>query len=433
MENIVILGFGISGKSAYEALKDKYQIYVQNDKFDQVIGANPTYEIKKLESISQLEELDPVFVVKSPGISPQNPYVQAVKDLGMDLVTDLELAYRLYPNRFVIAITGTNGKTTTTTLVGEILKNAGKTVYVIGNIGKGILQAYEEGSDDDIYLIEVSSFQLEDTRDFKPNIAAFLNFSPDHLDWHGSLEGYLQAKSKIFANMTEEDILVLNKDNETTGRIFSKGNIFFSAGNSADYYVNEGYIYGPRGRILSVDRIKIPGGHNLENILAAVSVCSEYGVDSEVIGSTIDSFIGVEHRIEFTSEIKGVRYYNDSKGTNVDSTIKAVQAFEDPIILLAGGYDKKVSFADLMDRAKGRVKVMVLMGQTKDQLAEEADQAGIAYVFAKDMKEAVDLAAGQSQEGDVVLLSPACASWGMYDNFEQRGDDFKARVKELER
>lgn len=432
MENIAILGFGISGYSAYQALKDKYNIYVQDDNIEEIKSKNPDLKIETIKSIDQLKDIDPIFVVKSPGIKPENKYVKACKENSYDLMSDLELAYRLFPNRTIIAITGTNGKTTTTSLVGEIIKNAGKTVHVIGNIGSGILEAFAKGSEEDVYLIEVSSFQLEDTSTFRPNIGAFLNFSPDHLDWHGSIENYFAAKCKIFGNMIDSDIFIVNKDTNLPEKINSKEYVLFSKSNSADYYIKNDEICGPNGKILSKESIKLPGTHNLENILAAVSITSEFGIDKDIIENTIKNFLGVEHRIEFVRELNKVKYYNDSKGTNVDSTIKALEAFESPLVVIAGGYDKKVNFTELMDVGKSRVKAFVLLGQTKDLLKEQAENAGIKCYLVETMKEAVSKSYELAEDSDIVLLSPACASWGMYDNFEERGIDFKNLVNELE-
>lgn len=432
MENIAILGFGISGYSAYQALKDKYNIYVQDDNIEEIKSKNPDLKIKTIKSIDQLKDIDPIFVVKSPGIKPENKYVKACKENSYDLMSDLELAYRLFSNRTIIAITGTNGKTTTTSLVGEIIKNAGKTVHVIGNIGSGILEAFAKGSEEDVYLIEVSSFQLEDTSTFRPNIGAFLNFSPDHLDWHGSIENYFAAKCKIFGNMIDSDIFIVNKDTNLPEKINSKEYVLFSKSNSADYYIKNDEICGPNGKILSKESIKLPGAHNLENILAAVSITSEFGIDKDIIENTIKNFLGVEHRIEFVRELNKVKYYNDSKGTNVDSTIKALEAFESPLVVIAGGYDKKVNFTELMDVGKSRVKSFVLLGQTKDLLKEQAENAGIKCYLVETMKEAVSKSYELAEDSDIVLLSPACASWGMYDNFEERGKDFKNLVNELE-
>lgn len=430
MDNILILGFGITGKSAYQALKGKYNIFVQDDNFDQII-AKDSYYINKLGSISEIEDIDPLFVVKSPGINPNNDYVQACRSLGLDIISDLELAYRLYPDRDIIAITGTNGKTTTTSLTGQILKKAGYRTHVIGNIGKGILEAFAKGGEDDTYLIEVSSFQLEDTHTFRPMIGAFLNFSDDHLDWHGSTEEYFKAKSKIFSNMTKKDSLILNKDNEALGRIFSKADIFFSKGNSADYYINGKDICGPKGKILSVDDIKLPGSHNLENILTAVSISSEYGVGPAYIKESVEEFYGVDHRLEFIGEIRQIKYYNDSKATNVDSAIRAIESFDEDLIVIAGGYDKEVSFRGLMEASIESVKKYILMGQTARQIGSLCEDYNIAYEIVRDMEEAVKKAEESARPGDIVLLSPACASWDMYRSFEERGEDFKKRVEEL--
>lgn len=429
MENIVILGFGITGQSAYQALKGKYNIYIQDDNLDEISSKlDLDSEIGKIKTSKDISELRPCFVVKSPGLNPNNKYVQFCRQKGYDLVSDLELAYRLYPSRTIVAITGTNGKTTTTSLTGEIIEADSRPVHVIGNIGRGILEAFENGKEDDIYLIEVSSFQLEDTKKFRPTIGVFLNFSPDHLDWHGSVEAYFNSKAKLFANMTKADTLIVNKDNEALERIFSKADVFFSRLEKCDYYFEDQAIYGPKGLILTKDDIKIPGSHNLENILAAVSIASELGIDKNIIRKTVNNFHGVEHRLEFVKSIRGVDYYNDSKGTNVDSSIKAIESFNQDLIVIAGGYDKKVSFDEFFEASRNRVKNFILLGQTKDILARECEKFGFAYIRVDDMKEAVAQASKLARPGDVVVLSPASASWDMYPNFETRGRDFKTNV-----
>lgn len=430
MENILILGFGISGKSAYQAFRSKYKLYLYDENIspDQIAD-----DLTLVESIEDIQGLDIKLAVKSPGIKPSNDFIRGLKKNNIEVISDLELAYRLYPGRTIIAITGTNGKTTTTSLVGHIIAKSPRSVHIIGNIGKGILEAFENGGKDDVYLIEVSSFQLEDTKDFRPKIGAILNLSPDHLDWHGSIENYYSAKAKIYANMTEEDTLIVNGKDKDLEDAREKADYLFSIDpiGENNFYINDGKIVGPDGPIMDSSEIMLVGRHNLENVLAAVAICYSLGLDKEAIKKGVSDFKGVSHRLEFVRSLGGVSYYNDSKGTNVDSTLRALESFDRGIILIAGGYDKKVSFDELFKAAKTRVKAMVLMGQTKDLLKGLADQAGIEAYLVENMAQAVDKSKSLAQPGDTVLLSPASASWGMYKNFEERGDEFKDLVMDL--
>lgn len=430
MENILILGFGISGRSTYKALRSKYKLYLYDENINNDQIEN---DLSLVESIEDIESLDIRLAIKSPGIKPSNDFVRALKKKNIEVISDLELAYRLYPERTIIAITGTNGKTTTTSLVGHIIGKSPRTVHVIGNIGKGILEAFEMGGEDDVYLIEVSSFQLEDTKDFRPKIGAILNLSPDHLDWHGSIENYYSAKAKIYANMTDEDILIVNGRDEGLKEAQKKANYLFFIDpiGEKNFYIKDGKIIGPDGPIMDCSEIKLVGRHNLENVLATVAICYSLGLDKDTIKKGVSDFGGVSHRLEFVRNLGEVSYYNDSKGTNVDSTLRALESFDKGIILIAGGYDKKVSFDELFKVAQKRVKAMVLMGQTKGLLKDLAEKAGIEAYLVDNMAQAVDKSKSLAQPGDTVLLSPASASWGMYKNFEERGDEFKDLVMDL--
>lgn len=442
-KKIIILGFGITGISAAETLhKMGAKLYVQDNKYEEIISKNPKLMDLKLTEIKNTEEIlkiKPDYCIKSPGIHPDNEFVVAVREAGVKLMSDLELVYQLYGDRKIIAITGTNGKTTTTTLVGEIINSSKHRAHIAGNIGIGMLPVFENNHPDDFYIIECSSFQLEDTVDFRANIAGIINITPDHLDWHGSYEDYRNAKLKIFNNSIESDVIVLNNDddylknlnieteakivytsqkNKINGIIVEDGKIIFREDD--DHY------------IMDVKEIPLLGKHNLENVLIAIGICMSAGIDNRTIRNAVINFKGIEHRIEFVRKVQGVKYYNDSKGTNVDATINALNAFDNQIVLIAGGYDKKIEFDELIDNFNGKVKALVLMGDTAEKIKNAALSAGFENIFiVKNMESAVKKSYELSKSGDSVLLSPACASWGMYSNFEERGVDFKNNVKGL--
>ncbi len=383
------------------------------------------------------------MLVLSPGVPPTLSFVEDAKASGAEIIGELELAYRLCKGRFV-AITGTNGKTTTTTLVGEIYKASGRDTIVGGNIGNAIAADALSAGEDTWMITEVSSFQLETVRDFQPVVSAILNLTPDHMDRHKTMENYGRAKARIFANQSEDQYCVLNYDDEASFELAEREGhrariVPFSRKCELEFgaFVKAGRIVikneaGEEIDICGTDELKIPGTHNLENALAAAAVCYFGGIDPEVIGKTMKAFAGVEHRIELCGEKDGVRFVNDSKGTNTDAAIKAIEAMKENIILIAGGYDKGASYEEFIGVFPGRVKELVLMGKTAPKIKAAAEAAGFTNItVADDMEGCVRAAWEKAQPGDVVLLSPACASWDMYDNFEQRGDHFKECVQKL--
>ncbi|MDO5718006.1 MAG: UDP-N-acetylmuramoyl-L-alanine--D-glutamate ligase [Tissierellia bacterium] len=443
-KSILILGFGITGVSSARALsKMGAEIFVLDDNIEEILKKNPEYgeiKFKVLENIDHIQSNQFEFCIKSPGIHPENKYIKRIKEKNIEIISDLELAYRLYGNRRIVAITGTNGKTTTTSLVGEIFKTTGIKTHVIGNIGVGILNAFESGGEDDIYIIECSSFQLHDIRYFRAGTATIINITEDHLDWHGSMESYINDKLKIFDNSLKSDISIINYDDlilknqikningdiKLISRYEEVDNGVFIRGDSIIIRDNVEKV------LMNRSQIKLPGEHNLENILIAIAIGYYSGVDESTILNCVKNFNGVEHRIEFVRKIHGVKYYNDSKGTNVDATVNAIRSFESGIVLIAGGYDKGVEFDELFEVFDNRVKALVLLGQTKDKIIKTAKSHEFRNIFiADDMREAVKISHDISMDGDTVLLSPACASWGMYDNFEERGKDFKRWVQKL--
>ncbi len=382
------------------------------------------------------------FLVVSPGVPLNAPPVRRAFETGTPVLSELEVAYR-FARSPIIAITGTNGKTTTTTLTGEIFKNWGKTVCVGGNIGLPLVLEIEKYGPDDVIVAEVSSFQLECIDRFKPRVAVILNITPDHLDRHGTMENYIAAKARIFENQDSGDFTILNYDDpavallkqKTTGKV-----IFFSRRHKLEegVFVENGQITarfgGTTDRVCPVTEISIRGAHNLENALAATSAALAMGIPAGVIARTLKEFPGVAHRLELVTELNGIKFINDSKGTNPDASIKALEAYDEPIVLLAGGKNKGSDFSEFASRIKEKVRVLVIYGECRDQIREAVEKTGFAQIFeAGSFDEAVRTAAEQARPGEVVLLSPASASWDMFRNFEERGDRFKEVVMSLRR
>lgn len=445
-KEVLIVGLGISGLSTIKALsKLGANISVMDSKEekdlqDKLINIQDI-PIKKYfgTDVIDLEKID--LIVKSPGIPPNANIIQKAKKNNIEVMTDIELAFRLSPTEKIVAITGTNGKTTTTTLTGEILKRAKFNTYVVGNIGVGILQEIIKAKSDDVFVIEASSFQLEDTKLFKPKISIILNISPDHIDWHGSYENYIKAKKNIFKNQDKNDYIILNYDDKII-RSFSKeinaNIIWFSLLqklNKGIYLDGEDIIINDEIRekkLMSTKDIRILGKHNLENVLGSIGICYAMGVDIEIIKEGAKEFKGVEHRLEYVMEKNRIYFYNDSKGTNPEASIKAIKAIDTPIILIAGGYDKGVRFDEFIKSFDNKVKSLILLGETKEQIKNTAIKYGFQnYYLVDNMDEAIHLAYKLGQKGDSILLSPACASWGMYKNFEERGKEFKKAVYSL--
>ncbi|MCL1816141.1 MAG: UDP-N-acetylmuramoyl-L-alanine--D-glutamate ligase [Clostridiales bacterium] len=370
--------------------------------------------------------------IKSPGVPGNILLLQVLRCAGIPIWGELELAYRFAQAPF-IAITGTNGKTTTTALLGYILQRAGFKVLVAGNIGDPLIGHMEEYYD---YIVaEVSSFQLEDTELFHAAGALFLNLSPDHLNRHGDMGNYLAAKARVFRRQKTADFAVVNVDDEAALSLLDSidsRKLCFSLKQAVAQgaFLAQGYIYiGDNGRhipVMAAKDIYIKGRHNWGNALAAIAAAHALAVDSALMADCLATFPGVEHRLEFVVEKAGVTYINDSKGTNPDSTEKALLAYEQPLVLIAGGYDKKADFLPLMGLIKERVKHLVVLGQTAGALLSAAGQLGYSAVSrAGSFEEAVLKAQALASPGDIVLLSPACASYDMFENFEARGHKFK--------
>lgn len=434
-KNILIMGLGITGRSALACLTHfPCKIYVYDEKMKDLKELEEDFILFKEEDLGRM-----ALIVKSPGIYPDHPLLQKARKKGIEIISDLELAYRVTKCKNLIAITGTNGKTTTTTIVGKILASQNKT-YVVGNIGKGILDIALEAREEDYIVIEASSFQLEDTVDFCPTIALITYVTKDHLDWHKTVEEYRQAKYKIFANQGEENYLILNGEDPVLSRIEDiKSKIYYFGMKDQGHkgcFIEEDSIYfrdaaNQKIEVLPLNLIKIPGKHNVKNIMAAVDIAMILKIEPKKIRRVIENFYGVEHRIEFIGEDHQVKYYNDSKATNPDSTLVAVQAMDQPTVLIAGGYDKGSDFDELLRRCRNRISSLILFGETAELLSREAKRYHYDIYIVEDLKKAVLVANQVVCRPGNILLSPACASWDMYSSYEERGQHFKDLVKEL--
>jgi UDP-N-acetylmuramoylalanine--D-glutamate ligase len=379
-------------------------------------------------------------LILSPGVPTDLPFIAHARETGAEILGEIELAYRLGGGRY-IAVTGTNGKTTTTTLIGEICKGAGRKTEVVGNIGiPAVSKAPPYADAETLMVTELSSFQLETIRDFRPTVSALLNVTPDHLDRHGTMENYAAAKARVFMNQTESDFFVVNRDDATAFALSAgcEAAVFpFSRLQKLDVgaFVSDGRICvrdvsGKTSLLCGTDELRIPGAHNLENALAAAAVAFCAGVSAADIARALRDFSGVAHRLELVDVIGGVRFVNDSKGTNPDSSVKAVEATTPGILLIAGGYDKHADFDGFVASFGGKVKRLLLMGATAEKIRDAAFARGFRDVtLCADMESCVETGFRMARPGDTVLLSPACASWDMYACFEERGEHFKRCVR----
>lgn len=382
------------------------------------------------------------LVIISPGVPCDAPDILRIKEKNIPIWGEIELAYRYCRGR-IAAITGTNGKTTTTILTGKILKAFYPEVYVVGNIGSSFSDVVLETTDNSVIVLELSSFQLETILSFRPNACAILNITPDHLDRHHTMDEYIRMKERITMNQGPEDVCILNYEDPIlramADRIKARTGVkLFSSKDIIDdgIYLDEDDIYyssdGKTEQVCNINMLHVLGRHNHENIMAAVGLAKALAVPMELIRKTVQNFKGVEHRIEYVGSIQGVEYYNDSKGTNPDASIKAIQAMKAPTVLIAGGYDKHLAFDSWVKAFGGKIKLLVLIGQTRGKIARTAKRHGFTNIIMADsLKEAVKISALNALPGDAVLLSPACASWGMFESYEQRGRLFKEYVNEL--
>ena len=383
------------------------------------------------------------LLVPSPIIPMTKPFLVTAHNRGVEVISEIELGYR-YAHATFVCITGTNGKTTCTALTGELFKNAGYHTFVLGNIGVAISEHAQQTREGDVVVAETAALQLEGNVRFHAHAAGVCNITEDHLDHFGTMENYIAAKCKIFDNQTADDFAVLNYDDSVVrdmARLTPAHTLYFSRRAQVDEGMcldDQGYLHyrtgGTDTRLLHRDEIRIPGGHNLENAMLSALLGLCMGIAPDVINETLRTFAGVEHRIEFVRELDGVRYINDSKGTNPASTIRAIEAMTRPTVLILGGFDKHADFSELFDAFGDTVKACVVLGQTKQQILDTAQRKGFGAIChaADSFEETVAKARALAVPGDTVLLSPACASWGMFDNFEQRGRIFKEIVRAYE-
>lgn len=441
-KKIFILGFARSGYEAAKLLAKKGNEVVLNDmKTEQ--DEEKVNELKNLGVEIILgshpdDILDDSFdyLIKNPGVPIDHKYVLKARELRIEVINEVEMAYRLMPREDVtlIGITGTNGKTTTTTLIYEIIKAAGKKVHLTGNIGYPLCGFLDKLEKDDIIVMEVSCQQLENLDKFNPDIAVMTNLSEAHIDFLKSYENYKRVKGKIFKNQTKDDVAILNIENEDvmnlTKDIKSTVKYFSSKNVINGCYIKDKAIYYYDEKIIDLSDIKLVGNHNYENIMAAIMVVKELNIDNEAINKVLTTFTGVEHRLEFVKEVNKRSFYNDSKATNIKSTQIALASFNRPTILILGGMERHQDFFELKDYMSN-VKLIVCYGENKNRIKEFGDTLMIETVVVDNLCEATSKAYELSSENDVILLSPASASWDQYKCFEDRGTEFKNEVLKL--
>lgn len=448
MKNYLIVGAGRSGIAAGKMLSqlgEDFTVYDSNKDLDTVKVSSQISDDKNISFLlgevtaDDIKDFD--ICVVSPGVPLDTPVMKTVAECNIPVYSEIELAY-LYDKGSIIAITGTNGKTTTTSLVYEIMRDYDRDTLLVGNIEipyTGLALTSKKGG---TTVAEISSFQLETMITFRPKVSAILNITPDHLDRHKTMENYADIKKSIAKNQTENDFCVLNSEDpylKDFGKDLNCKAVYFSAYRELEngWYYKNGTIYeaanGYSEAFINVDETNLVGLHNYENIMAAAAMTKSYGVPDDIIRNAIRKFRAVEHRIEYVATKKGVKYYNDSKGTNTDAAIKAIDAMPGTTVLIGGGYDKDADFSQWVSHFPGKVRKLVLIGQTAEKIAKTCDGINFSdYCFADSLEEAVKICAETAQEGDCCLLSPACASWGMFKCYQQRGDMFKDYVKALE-
>lgn len=446
-KRVLVFGTGISGIGASELLEQvgaKPVLYDGNKDLDAGKIREKLAEDSKAEILigelpdAVIEGLD--LAVLSPGVPVDLPLVENIRARKVPIWGEVELAYA-YSKGILAAITGTNGKTTTTSLLGEIMKRHQKQVFVVGNIGTPYTQAARKTTEDSVTVAEISSFQLETIDHFHPQVSTILNITPDHLNRHHTMEEYIRVKENITKNQTSDDTCVLNYEDEVLrefGKTLHTRVLFFSSLRTLEegiYLKNGRILYRSGGKeevVADTSELQLLGRHNHENVMAAVAMALSLKVPMEEIRQAVKAFQAVEHRIEFVEEKNGVVYYNDSKGTNPDAAIKGIQAMDRPTLLIGGGYDKDASYEEWIDSFEGKVKYLVLIGATKEKIAKAARDKGFeSILFAETLEEAVGLCAEKAKSGDAVLLSPACASWDMFPSYEVRGRMFKEYVRNL--
>jgi UDP-N-acetylmuramoylalanine--D-glutamate ligase len=455
-EHVVVIGLAKSGQAVAKVFHELGAVVVVNDKKPRM-DCPEADELEALgiqvicgEHPEDLIHTGVQLVIKNPGIPYHVPPIMKAMELGIDIVTEVEVGYHLCRGP-IIGVTGSNGKTTTSTWIGQILEKAGLQPIVAGNIGRPLCDVATDTDykPEQWLVVELSSFQLKGTEQFRPHIACLLNIYTTHLDYHGNMEDYVESKARLFVNQTQEDIAVVNWDDRQCRTLASrcKASLLpFSATEALAYgvyVVNGTIIYHDKQNtiipIIAVSELGIAGKHNLENALAATAVTISAGAEIHIIASVLREFRGVEHRQEFVRSIENIRFYNDSKATNASATIKAMDAFDAPIIWIGGGLDRGSDYLELLPWFENRVKAVILFGETRYKLQHIAERARLRTIEVVDtadsvediLKQAVKIAYAVAESGDVILFSPACASWDMFASYEQRGRMFKASVHNL--
>lgn len=437
-KKVFILGMARSGFEAAKILAKDNEVLV-TDMNEQDINQVQILEelgVKIVICKNPINLLDNSFdiMIKNPGIKYDHPTVLKAKDLGIKVINEVELAYKyMNKNVNIIGVTGSNGKTTTVTLIYNIMKEAGLPVHLGGNIGTPLCHFVKDIKENDYLVMEISDHQLCDMYSFKTNVSVLTNIYEVHTDFHDSHEKYVQTKKKIFNNHTKKDIAIINFDNKEAVDISKNINstkYYFSKNSKQNVYLKDNAIYYHDEKVIDCNDIKLKGMHNYENIMAAISAVKVYNVEDEVICKVLRSFGGVEHRIEYVDTIDGVDYYNDSKATNCESTKIALKSFNQSTLLILGGLDRGHSFDDLTP-CMNNVTYVACYGETKSRIKEYCDRIGIDCGVFDNLNKATMACYEKAQQGDVVLLSPACASWDQYKKFEDRGDEFKQLVKSL--
>ena len=436
-KKIFVLGMGKSGVSVAKLLAKDNHVLITDIKCDdlELIKELENLGVNVIITKNQEEIFDESYnyVVKNPGVRLDHPVVLKANKFRIPIITELEVAYRYLPSVKIVGITGSNGKTTTTTIAYEFLKGAGLSVHLAGNIGYPLCSQITDIKDGDIIVTEISSHQLVNLDKFKVDVAVLTNLYQVHLDFFGSYEKYKLNKLRIFNNQDEKSLAILNGGDEEVCKL-TKNLVarkeYFSSKSDADICIKDNNIIYKGDIIVSLSDIRVKGIHNYENIMAAILVAKEFNISDKVIKEVLNNFAGVEHRIEFARRINEREFYNDSKATNVDSTITALKSFDNEIVLILGGLDRGHSFEPLLPYLKN-VKHIVCYGETKMRIKEFANKNNIDVTVTDNLEEATHAAYNISLDGDTILFSPACASWDQYKNFEERGDEFKKIVSEL--
>jgi UDP-N-acetylmuramoylalanine--D-glutamate ligase len=438
-KKILVAGFGVTGKAVVEFLSRRRCTLLVSDsrprsEFGDIPDRYPEvrFEFGK-QKPETFENVD--LIILSPGIPDTIPPLIAAREKQISIISELELAFH-HLKGTLIGITGTNGKSTTTELTGALLKEGGKQTFVCGNIGIPLIEFCDNSNPGDYYVIEISSFQLETIDEFRPHIAALINLAEDHLDRYPDAEPYYQAKMRIFKNQKQTDFAVINYDDPYIRRHLHQipSNHFWFSRNeipASGLYAKEGLIRSVSGAsIVNFNYARLKGVHNLENTLCAASIAMLCGVRPKAMQRALETFTGLHHRMELVKESKGVRYFDDSKATNVDAVVKSVQSFDGNIFLIMGGKDKGCDYRALRLLVKDRVKELLLIGEAKDRIAKELSEVKTPRFF-ESLEDAVRFAHDHSEAGDVVLLSPACSSFDMFRNYEHRGEVFRAAIRDV--